>query len=49
MVNRLAKKNYHLSSFNTEALASFLYSDTELDKMITIELGGNRVTASELS
>lgn len=49
MVNRLAKKNYHLSSFNTEALASFLYSDTELDEMITIELGGSRVTTKELS
>lgn len=49
MVNRLAKKNYHLSSFNSEALASFLASDTELDKMITIQLGGTPVTTSELS
>lgn len=49
MVNKLLKKNYHLSSFNTEALSSFLTSDSSLEELVTIEMGGSRVTSSELS
>lgn len=49
MVNRLTKKRLHITSNNIEKLAQYLASDEEINEMITIEIGGRRVTSKQIS
>lgn len=49
MANKLSKKNFHLSSYNSDALFEYLRGDNDLDDMITISFNGRRIDTTELS